>query len=904
MKLIVGANSIKIDEKDKLNAGEYNIHEVEFEFDEVYNDLIKKAVFSGNGHCYLVELQNDSCIIPYEVLSETGDVEIGAYGYAVNGDKLLLRYSPSPVYVYINLGSYKDSYDNYHQPTADVVEQLTKEIEDAIAEVEQYDDRITATETKLEGIENGAEVNVIEDIKVNGVSQTVTDKSVDITLPDTSQFITKDVNNLTYYELKTATGNNIVMSIDSSTYILTISLRNSANQVLNTQTVDLPLETMVVGGSYDETNKKIVLTLKNGTTIDIPVGDLVSGLQTEITPSNKLSADLVNDSLSTNKFVTGSDKTNWNNKYTKPSGGIPKTDLASDVQTSLGKADTALQSHQDISGKEDKTNKVTSLSSESTDTQYPSAKCVYDALSNLPSDTNEKTTSEGTAVLLNNTIEAKMDIELKPTQITYEGTPSPTSPVLIKTVRTANTMNVYGKNLFDINTVAVNYRVDSSGNPYSDNGYILSDFIRVEPNTQYTYSRSNPNTSGGSSAIAYYDSLGNFISRTLPIIYNSDTTGTMTTPSNSYYARITDFATQENIQFERNTQKTDYKEFTSDTYSIQLGDVEYCKMGDYSDRIFKTSGKNLFDKANNITQNTGLTSEGTTFSSNDYCIKDYLEIESSKIYVLSDNDNTKTKRICFYSSESENSFISVIEKVDKTVTFVTPSTAKYIRIQIKQIELDNEMLNEGSAVIEYEPYGTGEWYIKQEINKIILDGTTKPFYGDGGSNENYWEYSRTGMTGGIGTSASVKTDYFPQTEYSRIVILSNGGIYLRFPKNIGVDISTNTLLNTWLSNNNVSVYYVLDEPIYTKLNDSLAEQLEAFNNATSKDGQTHIYQDNNGLPFTIKASAFIATAKGVYGGLKEELNEKANKDYVNTQINNAIGNINTILATLTTPGNE
>ncbi len=37
--------------------------------------------------------------------------------------------------------------------------------------------------------------------------------------------------------------------------------------------------------------------------------------------------------------------------YSKPSGGIPKTDLASDVQTSLGKADTALQQHQDISGK-------------------------------------------------------------------------------------------------------------------------------------------------------------------------------------------------------------------------------------------------------------------------------------------------------------------------------------------------------------------------------------------------------------------------------------------------------------------------------------------------------------------------------------------------------------------------
>lgn len=31
-------------------------------------------------------------------------------------------------------------------------------------------------------------------------------------------------------------------------------------------------------------------------------------------------------------------------KYVKPSGGIPATDLASAVQTSLGKADTALQS--------------------------------------------------------------------------------------------------------------------------------------------------------------------------------------------------------------------------------------------------------------------------------------------------------------------------------------------------------------------------------------------------------------------------------------------------------------------------------------------------------------------------------------------------------------------------------
>ena len=45
--------------------------------------------------------------------------------------------------------------------------------------------------------------------------------------------------------------------------------------------------------------------------------------------------------------------------YTKPTTGIPKSDLASSVQASLGKADTALQKHQDISGKQDKSTAVT-----------------------------------------------------------------------------------------------------------------------------------------------------------------------------------------------------------------------------------------------------------------------------------------------------------------------------------------------------------------------------------------------------------------------------------------------------------------------------------------------------------------------------------------------------------------
>lgn len=54
---------------------------------------------------------------------------------------------------------------------------------------------------------------------------------------------------------------------------------------------------------------------------------------------------LYKDGVGSDAKVNGFDnlKTQVSGKYSKPSGGIPKTDLASDVQASLGKADTALQ---------------------------------------------------------------------------------------------------------------------------------------------------------------------------------------------------------------------------------------------------------------------------------------------------------------------------------------------------------------------------------------------------------------------------------------------------------------------------------------------------------------------------------------------------------------------------------
>ena len=148
-------------------------------------------------------------------------------------------------------------------------------------------------------------------------------------------------------------------------------------------------------------------------------------MQTEITSNNKLVSDLVDDTNNTHKFVSAGEKETWNAKYNKPSGGIPKTDLTNEVQTSLRKADTALQQHQDTSGKEDKSNKVTSIDDTSTDIQYPSAKSVYDSQQNQDSkilklqqenqhlkETLVTTTGTGENITLNKT--AELDFVVPP----------------------------------------------------------------------------------------------------------------------------------------------------------------------------------------------------------------------------------------------------------------------------------------------------------------------------------------------------------------------------------------------------------------------------------------------------------------------------------------------------------
>ena len=148
-------------------------------------------------------------------------------------------------------------------------------------------------------------------IQRNGVLQGTftanasSNKTINIQVPVTASDVSALPSNTKY-------GASLNMTLDSSTYVLTVQLKDQdGNNLGEAKTVDLPLESMVTGGSYDNSTKKITLAQQSGGNVEISIGDIISGLQPAINASNKLSADYISDGT-TNKVYTATEKTKLN----------------------------------------------------------------------------------------------------------------------------------------------------------------------------------------------------------------------------------------------------------------------------------------------------------------------------------------------------------------------------------------------------------------------------------------------------------------------------------------------------------------------------------------------------------------------------------------------------------------
>lgn len=191
-----------------------------------------------------------------------------------------------------------------------------------------------------------------------------------------------------------------------------------------------------------------------------------------------------------------------------------------------------------------------------------------------------------------------------------DGTPTPDSPVTIKTVTGSQTVKVMGKNLFlcpnmssgtgitrtKLGDNSFKATVNSTdGNKYTQIDYALS------PNTTYYFS-ANISISGDSithtgavrpriegSYIGWYNSGFSFTTGASGsvrfLFYNySDNTGGAT---------VNNTVTWSNIQIEKGSAYSSYEPYQAKSYTVNLGSIELCKISDYQDYAYK-SGDNWY----------------------------------------------------------------------------------------------------------------------------------------------------------------------------------------------------------------------------------------------------------------------------------------------------------------------
>ena len=303
-----------------------------------------------------------------------------------------------------------------------------------------------------------------------------------------------------------------------------------------------------------------------------------------------------------------------------------------------------------LNAKEDKSNKTNVLDSNSTETQYPNAQVTFEKY-------NELLAQIPTATATGNPINVQDSSNLPIVDFAMSGnatqadTPTPDTPQDIHVVTGDNIVKVVGKNLFDkANANIYNGSFSYSTPTFNTSSNARTLYIPCKPSTEYTISKvaSKRFNVGTTTEIpANGVSVSNVSTGTADVT----TSLTITTSASAkyfvafYYLNGTDTLTEEqvrnSIQIEENSTATTYEPYTEQTQLLSLGSIELAKIGTYTDRIFKDSGKWYVEK--NIGKVDLKDITPTLQSINSYGIANFLiqPIETS----VADNDRM-TEVIC------------------------------------------------------------------------------------------------------------------------------------------------------------------------------------------------------------------------------------------------------------------
>ena len=419
--------------------------------------------------------------------------------------------------------------------------------------------------------------------------------------------------------LQLDSAHTIEMTLNSTTYELTLILKNKAGTALATQTINLPNENALTNIEYS--NGKLIITKQSGTTSQVDISGLINGLATE-TALNNLANAL--------KETIGIDTTTYNESQTYNTGDI----VIQNEKIYKANQDNITGTFDSSKWDEISLYEYQKLQDEAIEENYKVITKLQEDVEDLTermedAENNEMTNTPtpATSHYLQDSADSRFRKFIPIGRTTQESNPTPENPIPIKNTGDNGSVNekVQNKNLFNQEEFE---RKLVTGKIKNDNGNEISDSTSSYSTYMIPFKANVPiYVYGWFQRVYFLDSNKNWVSR------SPSTSGVRSSVYNLDYDGFMQFQIQNSAynsnkgleQVENNSTATSYVPHSEQNISFPLSQGQKFYEGSHPDddeKVHHKMGEKTLDGTEDWQQNS-------TYN-NVYVLENFLEDASTK----------------------------------------------------------------------------------------------------------------------------------------------------------------------------------------------------------------------------------------------------------------------------------
>lgn len=500
-------------------------------------------------------------------------------------------------------------------------------------------------------------------------------------------------NYYTKIEIDSGVAKTAEVTMDNTTYVVTVTLKSANGTVLSTSSVDLPLESVVVSGSYNNETQSIDLVLQNGSTVSIPVGDLVDGLASQTALDNVINGTTpVAKATNADNATTADTADKVQNALTLVVDGDTQTydgssPISIELNTQSNTDPEAVHFTAQTLTSEQQAQARSNIGAQASgnyalqDGTYPNLNTPK-TLYNLGAYDTYTSNGDGTATITRKTgyavnedgttTQSELDTALQYTEKVIENQPINTLPQdgeqwvreeWEKGLNLAQVKDPPADNRIFIGTVSAGiYTISLNESPKNTVGYQFQLFANTTTSTALI--------------TAYVTESATFtVSETTDLYFYAN-------------GKTGEFS----LMLNKGSHPYPYQPYNASAH-IDNPQAEFLK-----DEWQK--GLNLFNKDDVIKGYSVSDEDGTIFANGGDSASGFIPIKPNTRYIYTPSDAAH-RWFAFYDSNKQ--YISGLSG-DDAVDFVSPSNVAYVRLTVPISNLDTTMLVEGSHPYPYQPY--------------------------------------------------------------------------------------------------------------------------------------------------------------------------------------------------------